>query len=64
MADPYNTINDVRRGTDVPLPKLDREEQFVLLKVNEDGTSTVTLFNLTPSAALDALMGVAMALNG
>lgn len=63
MADAYDTVSDVRRGTAVQLPTLSENEAFVLIKVSEEG-GAVTLYNLTPQEAIDALMGVVMAIGG
>lgn len=63
MPEVYDTISDVRRGADVPLPTITEDESFVLMKVEGDDVR-VSLYNLSPSEALDALMGTVMALNG
>lgn len=60
----YNTVSDVRRGDAVSLPLLAEEDKFVLLKMEDGENARVTLYNLTQSEAIDALMGVVMALNG
>ena len=59
----YDTISDVRHGAAVDLPTLSADESFVLLKSDGENVG-VTLYNLTPSEAVDVLMGVVMALNG
>ena len=63
MPDVYDTISDVRHGDEVTLPTISADEKLIILKVNEED-ATVTLYNLTNSEALDALMGLVMALNG
>lgn len=60
----YDTVSDVRRGADVQVPGLTEDDQFVVVKVIEGDEVTVTLFNLQPQEALDALMGVVMAIGG
>ena len=60
----YNTVSDVRQGADVVLPTITEDDNFVLIKFEGEDDARVTLYNVSPAEALDALMGVAMALNG
>lgn len=63
MAEPYDTISDVRVGAAVELPVVTDSESFVLLRIVNDEVN-VTMFNLTREEALDALMGTVMGLRG
>lgn len=65
MASSYNTVSDVRQGAAVTLPTLTEDDSFVVIKVGQDfEDARVTLYNLTPAEAIDALMGVVMAIGG
>lgn len=59
----YDTVSDVRRGADVPLPEISENDSFILLKLDDDAEGArVTLYNVSTSEALDALMGLVMAI--
>lgn len=64
---PFNTVDalreeyDLKEGDEVELPVLTRDDVFIILKFDEENEQMgVTLFNLSPADAAQALVDVAM----